>query len=52
MKGQKFDSKVDLNDLHVSEELRDKIEPLIVRSLDWFANKDTELGHTDTENDS
>ena len=48
MKGQKFDSKVDLKDLHVSEEFRDKIEPLIVRNSDLFASKDTELGHTDT----
>ena len=45
---QKFDSKVDLKDLHISEELRDKIEPLIIRNSDLFASKDTEPGHTDT----
>ena len=48
MKGQKFDTEVDLKDLHVSEEFRDKIEPLIVRNSDLFASKDIKLGHTDT----
>ena len=47
MKGQKFDLKVDLKDLHISEELRDRTEPL-VRNSDLFASKDTEFGHTDT----
>ena len=37
-----------MKDLHVSEEFRDEIEPLIVRNSDLFASKDTELGHTDT----
>ena len=48
MEGQKFDSNVDLKNLYVSEEFRDKIEPLIVRNSDLFASKDTELGNTDT----
>ena len=47
-KGQKFDSTMDLKDLHVADKYRDNIEPLILRNSDLFASKDTELGHTDT----
>ena len=48
MKGQKFDSKFDLKDLHVTEKFRDTIETLTVRNSDLFASKDTEFGHIDT----
>ena len=48
IKGQKFDSTMDLKDLHVADKYRDNIEPLILRNSDLFASKDTELGHTDT----
>ena len=48
IKGQKFDSTMDLKDLHVADKYRDNIEPLILRNSDLFACKDTELGHTDT----
>ena len=48
IKGQKFDSMMDLKDLHVADKYRDNIEPLILRNSDLFASKDTELGHTDT----
>ena len=48
IKGQKFDSRMDLKDLHVADKYRDNIEPLILRNSDLFASKDTELGHTDT----
>ena len=48
IKGQKFDSTMDLKDLHVADKYRGNIEPLILRNSDLFASKDTELGHTDT----
>ena len=48
IKGQKFDSRMDLKDLHVADKYKDNIEPLILRNSDLFASKDTELGHTDT----
>ena len=48
IKGQEFDSRMVLKDLHVADKYRDNIEPLILRNSDLFASKDTELGHTDT----
>ena len=48
IKGQKFDSTMDMKDLHVADKYRDNIEPLILKNSDLFASKDTELGHTDT----
>ena len=48
IKGQKFDSTMDLKYLHVADKYRDNIEPLILRNSDLFASKDTELGQTDT----
>ena len=42
------DTKIDLNDLDVPEQYRPKIERLIMKNQDLFANKDSELGHTDT----
>ena len=49
IKGQKFDSVMDLKDLHVADKYRDNIEPLILGNSDLFASMDTELGHTDTD---
>ena len=42
------ETKTDLNDLDVPEQYRPKIERLIMKNQDLFANKDSELGHTDT----
>ena len=42
------ETKIDLNDLDVPEQYRPKIERLIMKNQDLFANKDSELGHTDT----
>ena len=41
-------SKLNLNDLDVPAEYRPKIEKLILKNQDLFANKNSELGHTDT----
>ena len=41
------DSKLYLKDLGALDEYRPKIEKLILKNQDWFANKDSELGHTD-----
>ena len=48
IKGQKFDSRINLKKLHVSDKYRDNIEPLILKDSDLFASTDTELGHTNT----
>ena len=42
------ETKIDLNDLDVPEQYRLQIERLIMKNQDLFANKDSELGHTDT----
>ena len=48
IKGQKFDLRMDLKDLHVSDKYKDNKEPLILKHSDLFTSRDTELGHTDT----
>ena len=48
IKGQKFGSRMDLKDLHVSDKHKDNTEPLILKNSDLFAKRDTELGHRDT----
>ena len=40
------ETKIDLNDLDVPEKRRPKIERLILKNQDLFANKDSKLGHT------
>ena len=42
------DSKLNLKDIDVPIEYRAKIEKLVLKNQDLFANKDSELGHTDT----
>ena len=42
------DSKLNLSDLDVSPQYKSQIEKLIIRNQDLFANKDSELGHTET----
>ena len=42
------DSKLNLKDIDVPSEYRTKIEKLVLKNQDLFANKDSELGHTDT----
>ena len=44
----KNDTHLNLKDLDVSKEYRPKIEKLILQNKDLFANKDSELDHTDT----
>ena len=41
--------KFNLNDLAVPQQYRSKIEKLVLQNQDLFANKDSELGHTETE---
>ena len=48
MQNNKNDTHLNLKDLDVSKEYRPKIEKLILQNKDLFANKDSELGHTDT----
>ena len=40
--------KLNLNDLDVPQQYRSKIEKLVLQNQDLFANKDSELGHTET----
>ena len=42
------DSKLNLKDMDVPAEYRTKIETLVLKNQDLFANKDSELDHTDT----
>ena len=42
------DSKLNIKDKDVPAEYRTKIEKLVLKNQDLFANKDSELGHTDT----
>ena len=42
------DSKLNLKDINVPAEYRTKIEKLVLKNQDLFANKDSELGNTDT----
>ena len=42
------DSKLNLSDLDVSSQYKSQIEKLIIKNQDLFANKDSELGHTET----
>ena len=48
IQNNKNDTHLNLKDLDVSKEYRPKIEKLILQNKDLFANKDSELGHTDT----
>ena len=41
-------SKLNLKDIDVPAEYRTKIKKLVLKNQDLFANKDSELGHTDT----
>ena len=40
--------KLNLNDLDIPQQYRSKIEKLVLQNQDLFANKDSELGHTET----
>ena len=42
------DGKLNLKDLDVPAAYRTKIEKLVLKNQDLFANKDSELGHTGT----
>ena len=42
------ESKLNLNDLDVPQQYRPQIEKIILQNQDLFANKDSELGHTET----
>lgn len=48
LKGQHKECKIDLEELHVSEKYRSKVEHLLLGNQDIFASKDSDLGHTDT----
>ena len=48
IRNKQWENKLNLNDLDVPQQYRSKIKKLILQNQDLFANKDSELGHTDT----
>ena len=48
IKNNQSKDKLNLNDLDVPQQYRSKIEKLVLQNQDLFANKDSELGHTET----
>ena len=48
IKNNQSKDKLSLNDLDVPQQYRSKIEKLFLQNQDLFANKDSELGHTET----
>ena len=48
IKNDQSKDKLNLNDLDVPQQYRSKIEKLVLQNQDLFANKDSELGHTET----
>ena len=46
---KQWENKLNLNDLDVPQPYRSKIKKLILQNQDLFANKDSELGHTDQQ---
>ena len=48
IQNKQWENKLNLNDLDVPQQYRSKIKKIILQNQDLFANKDSELGHTDT----
>ena len=48
IKNNQSKDKLNLNDLDIPQQYRSKIEKLVLQNQDLFANKDSELGHTET----
>ena len=48
IKNNQSKDKFKLNDLDVPQQYRSKIEKIVLKNQDIFANKDSELGHTET----
>ena len=48
IQNKQWENKLNLNDLDVPQQYRSKIKKLVLQNQDFFANKDSKLGHTDT----